>query len=201
MRTQTRTPTLLFSLWASCFLSSQALAFQASSVLPPSPDTQLVDLRLNTGFARQLQPVREGGYEAAQGEWISFQRWYAPAWRDVSLTLMTPLSPRVGLLWGLSTGERAAKYTVDPGLRLGLVFQTELSRQVSLSFKATHVLGGRLKERSCQANYGAITGHADVEVNCRLAASALAPRDTLNLMLNGRPDNATEFRAQVTYRF
>lgn len=169
--------------------------------LPDSVNTQFVDIRLNSGFARQLQPIRAGGYEAAQGDWISFQRWYAPTWRDTSMTWMTPLSPRLGLLWGLSTGERAAKYTVEPGLRVGAVFQTDVSRQLSFSFKALHVLGGRLKERSCQANYGAITGNAEVEVNCRLAASTLAPRDTLNLMLNGRPDNATELRLQVNYRF
>lgn len=169
--------------------------------LPESSRTELVDIGLNAGFTRQLQPIREGGYEAAQGEWISFQRWYAPSWRDTRVTWMTPLSPRLGLLWGLSTGERAAKYTVSPGLRLGAVYQADVSRQVSFSFKAMHVLGGRLKERTCQANYGALTVNADVEVNCRLAASTLAPSDTLNLMLNSRPDNAIELRLQLTYRF
>lgn len=182
-------------------LGALFLAVGQASALPASAGTQLVDIRLNPGFTRQLQPIREGGYEAAQGDWISFQRWYAPAWRDTSVTWMTPLSQSVGFLWGLSTGERAAKYTVAPGLRLGAVFQAEPQRHLVVSFKAMHVLGGRLKERSCQANYGPATGNADVEVNCRLAASTLAPSDTLNLMLNGRPDNATELRLQLNYRF
>lgn len=179
-------------------LVSQA---QAQSDTQVQTQTQLVDIRLNAGFARQLQPVRSGGYEAAQGDWVSFQRWYAPTWRDTSVTWMTPLSPHVGLLWGVSTGERAAKYTVAPGLRLGAVYQADLGRHTSLSFKAVHVLGGRLKERSCQANYGAISGDAEVEVNCRLAASTLAPSDTLKLMLGGKPDNATEVRLLLNHRF
>lgn len=196
---------VLFPVLGS-LLSAAALAQPAGdlarrwSTHAPTQGTQLVDIRLNPGFARQLQAIRAGGYENDGGDWVAFQPWYAPAWRDTSLTWMTPLSPRLGLMWGLSTGERAAKYTVEPGLRLGAVFQTEVSRNADVSFRAMHVLGGRLKEKTCQATYADLSDGA-VEVNCRLAAGTMAPSETLKQMLSGRPDNATELRLQLNYRF
>jgi hypothetical protein len=112
---------------------------------------------------------------------------------------MTQISPNVGLIWGASTGERAAKYSVAPGLHVGAIFQAEVSRHVFVSFRALRLVGGRIREKTCVADYGAIGGVQ--EVNCRLAASSMAPAETLKLLLNAKPDNANQISFQLNYRF
>ena len=70
-------------------------------------------------------------------------------------------------------------------MKLGFVLTSEPSRNAVFSLKATTVVGGDLRERPCSADYGAIGG--EQAVNCRLAASTLAPADTLQYLLQERP--------------
>jgi hypothetical protein len=147
--------------------------------------THLIELKQGSDLSRKVAGVQGAGFETAQGAWVSMQPWYSSRWTDSSITWMTQLHPGLGVIWGLGTGERGEKYRIDPSFKLGLLAQTELRKNAYLSFKATTVMGGRLRERACVADYGEIGGVQ--AVNCRLAASTLPPAETLKYLFNERP--------------
>jgi hypothetical protein len=49
----------------------------------------------------------------------------------------------------------------------------------------TTTVGGNLTEKSCQADYGVLGTYG---VNCRLAASEMAPEETLKYLVNAKPE-------------
>lgn len=153
-------------------------------------ETSLLELKPSSELSRKMGAYRNQGFESAGGAWVSFQPLYRPRWRDVGATWMTQLHPSWGLIWGLSTGERGAKYTISPGLKLGLVFRQPLGLHASWSVRATVIAGGRLKERSCLADYGDIGG--EQEVNCRLSATTLEPAETLRYLFDEKPPHRQE---------
>ncbi len=112
---------------------------------------------------------------------------------------MTPLTPHLGVIWGGSTGERGEKYTLAPSLKVGVVFQAAPTKNTVFSIKATTLLGGTLKEKSCRADYGDIGGVQ--EVNCRLAASTLEPAETLKYLVHEKPYNQNQIQIQLSLHF
>lgn len=161
--------------------------------------TQLVEVRQDSDLSRKLAQFRSGGFESAQGAWVSFHPWYSSTWQDTGMAWMTPLTPNLGVIWGGSTGERGEKYTLAPSLKIGAVFQAVPMKDTVFSIKATTLLGGTLKEKSCRADYGDIGGVQ--EVNCRLAASTLAPAETLKYLLHEKPYNQNKILIQLSHRF
>lgn len=160
-----------------------------------SAATYLVDVSQDSRLSRQIRSLQNGGFETADGQWVGFERWYASRWRDTKLSWMTQVNPNFGVTWGLSTGESAPKYTLAPGLQLGFIFQSQPHKNGHVAFSASTVLGGRLREKPCTANYGDIGG---VQlVNCRLAASVLEPAATLNYLYNDKPGSTFK----LTYRY
>lgn len=99
---------------------------------------------------------------------------------------MTQLSHSFGFIWGISTGENAEKYKIDPELTLGFVYRNKISKNSTFTISGTTFIKGNLKERTCVANYGDIGGIQTV--NCRLAASTLSPSETLNYLVNEKPN-------------
>ena len=160
--------------------------------------TQLIEVRQDSDLSRKLGQFRSGGFESSHGAWVSFHPWYSTAWKDTGIAWMTQLTPHLGLIWGGSTGEHGEKYTIAPSLKLGAVFQMEPLKNTTFSIKATTLLGGTLKEKSCSADYGDIGGVQ--EVNCRLAASTLEPAETLKYLLNDKPYNQNQILIQLTHR-
>ncbi len=161
--------------------------------------THLIEIKQDNGHSRRLDPLQQAGFESARGAWVSFNPWYSSAWKDTHVTLMTQLGSGLGVIWGAGTGERGAKYSISPSLRLGGVFRFELQKNTFVSFKATTLFGAQLKEKSCTANYGDIGGNQ--EVNCRLAASTLAPASTLPYLFNEQSGNKNQVLLQFTHRF
>ncbi|MFO0327620.1 MAG: hypothetical protein ACK53A_06425 [Gemmatimonadota bacterium] len=100
---------------------------------------------------------------------------------------------------GVSSGERGRKYEIEPGAKLGFVYHPQPTRSMSLSVRAPRILGGRLRERSCVANYGEIGGVQ--AVNCRLAASVLPPGQTLGYLFNDKPYNKDVSFVQFAWNF
>jgi hypothetical protein len=145
-------------------------------------NTGLIDVYVGSERSEAVSRLRSGGYELADGTEVRFDRWYSSNWRDLSFSFLTQITPGFGLIWGLSTGERGAKYRIAPALEVGLMLQIGLSRNSTLTFSASTKLGGLLQEQTCTADYGAIGGIQ--RVNCRLAASPLAPADTLDYLLH-----------------
>lgn len=160
--------------------------------------TALLDIQVRSTRSDMARDMARGGYELADGQWQSFRDWYAPTLPEVTALFMTQIAPRMGVIWGLSTGERGEKYRIDPALHLGFVAETELARNVTLSVGATAVLGGRFRESACVADYGAF---GSSPVNCRLAAGVIPPEETLAYLVNrsGWEDSHVFF--QLTWRF
>lgn len=161
--------------------------------------TYLIDIKQDNGHARRLNPLQPAGFESAQGAWVSFYPWYNSAWKDTHVTLMTQIGSEFGLIWGAGTGERGAKYTISPSLRVGGIYRVELQKNTFFSFKATTLLGAQLKEKSCTADYGDIGGSQ--EVNCRLAASTLSPANTMRYLFNEPSGNKNQVLLQLNHRF
>ena len=147
--------------------------------------TKLVEISQNNLLSRQMLNVSMGGFELAGGQRVGFDRWYKNTLQDTRVSWMTPITQDLGLIWGVSTGERGPKYSIDPSMKIGLVFNTSIDRKSRFSVKVSTVLGGRLQEKPCTADYGAIGGVQTV--NCRLAASEMPPAQTLSYLLNSLP--------------
>lgn len=169
-----------------------------SSIQHPS-QTHWVGIQFGSALSRQVSSLRGQGYELSGGQPVRFENWYRSNWKDLQLTWMTEINPKLGLLWGLGTGERGAKYRIDPSLQLGLIFQQPLSAQSAFSFRVSTRLGGRLKEKTCVADYGQIGGVQTV--NCRLAATELPPAETLKYLFNESPSDRLLFALRYEKKF
>lgn len=181
-------------------VSASAMAFQETAWrLEPVASTHWVEFSQGSELSRLGANYRAGGFESAAGQWVGFDRWYRPKWVDTRVTWMTQLTPALGVLWGVSTGERAEKYTIAPSLKLGVVYQIQTTSRSTFSLKATSVIGGRMKEQACTADYGDIGGVA--QVNCRLAATVMAPADTLKYLTNALPPDRNSVQIRYTFIF
>ena len=161
--------------------------------------TYLVDIRHGTRLSEEVSRLGRGGFELSGGSYLDLKRWYAQKWTEMRADFMTQVSEDIGILWGLSTGEWGAKYRIDPGFKVGLILQRRLTPSSALSVSFTTILGGRLREKTCVADYGEIGGVQ--EVNCRLAASTLAPSDTLKYVVNMKPPDHTWIGLRYQARF
>ena len=167
-------------------------AVSAQSELPP---INLIDIGQGAGLSGAAAGLGQGGYELADGTWQSFSGWYHTDVPEVHFEFLTPLSEDFGLIWGMGTGERAAKYIIDPSFRLGFIAQTKPTDNSVLSLTANTILFGQLMEQPCEADYGTIGGVQTV--HCRLAASELAPADTLQYLAYAEP---TRLRVSCNFR-
>ena len=157
--------------------------------------TSLVDVRQGSELSTLASSLGEGGYELQDGTWVSFDKWYHTDWPEVHVDFLTQFSAESGLLWGFSTGERGEKYEIQPGLKLGLITQTHLTPTSTLAFSVTTTIWGSFSELPCEADYGVFGSYT---VNCRLAATDMAPEDTLRYMIREKPSRlnlSLSFRA------
>jgi hypothetical protein len=164
--------------------------FRATHLTGASQGSSLSDLAKTLG---------NGGFETSAGSKVRLDKWYAAEWVDIRIDFMTQISPRFGVLWGISTGERGEKYTIDPSFKLGFLAVYPMSKASKLSFSVTTILGGRFQERSCTADYGDIGGVQ--AVNCRMAATELEPVQTLDYLVNQDPSNKNQLSLQYTINF
>ena len=147
--------------------------------------TYFLNIRQGTPLSDTVARLSIGSLALSTGGSIDFRRWYTPTFTEMRIDFMTQISQSVGFLWGVSTGEWGQKYHIAPALKLGTILQTQLTPLTSLSISFTSLFGGRLREKTCTADYGIIAGMQ--EVNCRLAASTMAPSDTLKYLVNMKP--------------
>ncbi len=151
--------------------------------------SQLTEIVQNNPLSKKASGFRDGHYELSTGDLQRFDDWFHPAFQDMRLSWLLPITPDWGIVWGIGTGERADKYTIAPSIKLGFVMDTPLSHRSRLSLSASTWLGGRMREKPCSAFYaefGAIKA-----VNCRLAASLLPPEETLNYSVFAIPEDRT----------
>ncbi len=157
--------------------------------------TLLLDARTGSSRAALAQDMAQGGYELSDGTEVDFVDWYSPRLPEMTVKLLTAMTPSFGMIWGVSTGERGEKYRIDPGIWLGFVYRHDLTTHSTVSLTASTLIGGDFREKTCQAYYQ-ITSSEET-VNCRLAASVLPPEDTLNFL--ERRTGLRESRAMLRY--
>jgi len=108
--------------------------------------SDLLDFRIGGRFSSVAQRLALGGYELAQGEYVSFDQWYTPRMREISVQFLTAVAPDMGVTWGFGTGERGAKYRIQPSLQIGFIYQKEVFPNGWLSFIFDGVIGGNFSE-------------------------------------------------------
>lgn len=191
----------LFIICMLCLMCRSALAQRSAfDFLPPPINTlasgssiwgatNLVEIKQGSESSDLINSYSRGGYETAYGYPVNFDRWYRPknGWVDSKLVFMTQFNDNFGLLWGVSTGEQGNKYSIAPGMKVGFVYRLPAYASGNLYIRATTVVGGNLREKSCIADYGEIGGVQ--EVNCRLAAGVDPPAETLKNLVNQKPYN------------
>lgn len=154
-------------------------------VSPSTQTTHLIGVQQSSALSREVSGFRSQQFNLSNGELVRFSHWYKTNWQELQLTWLTQINPQLGLIWGGGTGERGPKYRIAPSLQLGFLFEQPLSNQSAWSLRATTRLGGRLREKTCLADFGNIGGMQTV--NCRLAATHLPPEETLQYLLNEAP--------------
>lgn len=153
--------------------------------------THLIDFKQGSELSGKVSDSSAGGFETAQGNFVSFKQWYQTNWTDTKTVWMTEINPNLGVIWGFSTGEKAEKYEISRSVTIGFAYSTQIDKTSFLSIRGTTILGGNLREKTCTADYGDIGGIQ--EVNCRLAASPLPPSETLMYLFNDKPLNKDLF--------
>lgn len=161
-------------------------------------DTYLLDVYAGSARSDLARGLRSGGYDLRGGGAIEFDDWYKPRLPDLTVLMLTELSPNFGFNWGLSSGEVADKYRISPAVHVGFTVQTELFPNATLSLTIQTLLGGRLREKKCIADYEE-EGISDV--NCRLAASLLPPEETLYYLLDVSAQAETRITLRLLFRF
>ena len=160
---------------------------------------ELLDFRLGGRFTSVADSLASGGFELAQGEYVSFDDWYSPKFREISVRFLSIQSPNLGLTWGFGTGERGEKYRIHPSIELGFIYQKELFPNGWLTFLADFVIGGSFLERTCTADFGRIGGVQTV--NCRYAAKPIEPSETLKFLEKKRGYKNSRAALIFEYRF
>lgn len=176
-------------------------AAQASNFLSTGhsflQSTYLIEISQESPLSQKAKALSFGGFETSGGDWVGFGRRYSARWHDTRLSWMTQINPHFGVIWGLSSGERAEKYVISPGVRLGFLFQTQPAKNRFFTVSASTILGGRLQEKTCTADYGEIGGVQ--QVNRRLAASLLEPAETLKYLYNEKPESSLQVRYRLSF--
>ncbi|PZO17277.1 MAG: hypothetical protein DCF26_10000 [Burkholderiales bacterium] len=159
----------------------------------------MIEIRQGSDLSSQVRHLKGQGFESSGGERVDFSAWYSSNWTDMRATWMTQLSPNTGFIWGLGTGENGRKYSISPSLKLGLIHRANIDRRTVLTLRATTTLGGRLREKSCTADYGEIGGVQ--AVNCRMAASPLEPAETLRYLFNETSRDQHQISVSLSHAF
>ena len=161
--------------------------------------TDLVELSqssMGSRIAAQFRLLE--GYTTLGGQEVSFDRWYSTRWRDTRVAWMTRFHPEWGVIWGFGTGEKGAKYRIDPSLKLGVVHHVKWGPRSEWSFKVSTVWGGWFRESTCQAQFSEVGG--DI-YNCRLAHTTLSAAESLRQLVIEPPADRLEWVIRYQYPF
>lgn len=192
--------TLLYCVGlCSMSLSSQAqVLFEFDNLNKSTSSTYLISLQQGTQLSEEVKGFKNVQYESSEGNVISLKAMYTPKIQNIRALFLTSFDENSGLLWGFTTGERAQKYTIDPSITLGWIQRWTPYKRHSITLKAIATYGGKLKEHTCLADYGDIAGLQTV--NCRLAATVIAPEESLAFLENKRPKE-NKISVEWTYMF
>lgn len=182
-------------MWVALVLGFSAAQLRAQGFLE---DTVLAGL-YRSGNSEVVLKVSGEKALLSDGSKVSLEQWYSSGIKDLNVTLLTTVDDSFGVLWGFGLGESGAKFRIDPSLTLGFVYKQDLGRASTLSLRVSTVLGGRLTEWPCTADYGLIGGVQ--KVNCRMASSILPPAETLEYLFDDPPHEQVQISLTYEFRF
>lgn len=189
---------LLFAGLAASFASTARPA-EAGPVFDLLESTYLVGVHEGSRLSDVPFRASTESYELSDGTRVDLEKWYGRKSVDMRFDFLTQTGPKSGILWGFGTGERGKKYKIEPAFRVGLIAIAQPTPMLTFSLSLTTTLGGRLRERTCTADYGPIGGVQ--VVNCRLAASTLEPAETLKYLWRAKPADHTRLGVRVQLQF
>jgi len=64
--------------------------------------THLIDFKQGSELSGKVSDSSAGGFETAQGNFVSFKQWYQTNWTDTKTVWMTEINPNLGVIWGFS---------------------------------------------------------------------------------------------------
>jgi len=179
----------MFARLFALALATVSMAFAAhgqgrhfDGASPFVAQTQLVGLSfdgMNSGIVRQ---AAASGFELSSGAVVDLSAWYSPRLPNLTAVFSTEIRPGLSMIWGGSLGESGAKYSLGPSGVIGFSMRRPVGRNAQIVLQAHGKFGGALTETPCVGDYGALGGVQTV--NCRLAASALPPAQTLGYLWN-----------------
>ena len=162
-------------------------------------NTFLLDAYIGSHRSSVASELRKGGYELSGGGYIDFRNWYSPKFPDATILFLNQVSPDFGIIWGFSTGESGEKYRISPAFQLGFVFQYVPFEDAILSISTVYPIFGNMTEETCRADYGSLGGVQ--EVNCRLAASIIPPKESLDYLVRIRGEADAKISIRFTLSF
>ncbi|MDZ7906776.1 MAG: hypothetical protein U5N55_14145 [Cypionkella sp.] len=139
--------------------------------------TSLRGLSLDGLNAQKVRQAARGSYELSGGGAVKLAKWYSPDFPNLSASFETNIGHGVSVIWGGSLGESGAKYRLGPSAVVGFALRRPAGRNATFNLEVIGHVGGDLFEDLCVADYGSLGGVQPV--NCRLAATALPPKKTL----------------------
>lgn len=187
------------ALLAIAFVAPAHAERLGSDIFAWPANIHIIEMQQGSALSVRASSLASGGYELADGRYQAFRGWYSSSWPDMHITWLGQVTKDFGLIFGVSTGERGKKYTIDPSVKLGFIAQAMNGRNTTITLQATTILGGMLREKTCTADYGEIGGTQ--EVNCRLAATTMQPADTLTYLVKEKPANRVHITLSVNWKF
>jgi hypothetical protein len=187
------------SLVLSCAIALSSVGAAPGHAQELWHDTSLLSVSFGSARSLAARALGRGGYELADGTPIDLWNWYRPKHLDVTVTFLRRFTSDLGLIWGLSTGEHAPKYQIDPALHLGFAWRHAVSAKGTVSVTVIVPFWGQMREGLCTADYGGIGGVQSV--NCRLAASELPPAETLNYIVTMRGLEDARLTLRLSWQF
>ncbi|WP_302174538.1 hypothetical protein [uncultured Hydrogenophaga sp.] len=193
-------PCCLPAIAAAWMCAAPAQAFEVLAAPEARLSTRLFDVTVRSELSQKVRGFRDQSYELSAGAVAPLEDWYRPrTLPDTVFRFLTPFGPDNGLVWGFGTGERGRKYRIDPSIHVGWAHQTWLSPRTRVGLQVSAQIGGRMRERTCTADYGEIGGVA--AVNCRLAATEMPPEQTLAFLSNTGPERRIRLNLSFSHSF
>jgi hypothetical protein len=162
-------------------------------------NTHILSVQQGSYLSDKMRGITTSGFELQNGNWQSFDKFYRVKWTDTSIKLLTQATPKLGIIWGLSTGEQSKRHQIDPSLTLGFHYLHPVSRQSYFTTNFQYKFGGHLRESACVADYGEVMGTH--QVNCRLAHTMLSPQETLAYLMREKPMDQLNLQIKWSYQF
>ena len=101
-------------------------------------DMELVGVGVG-GLSSLAAKLRRGTGGLSDGSRYSFARYYSSDFKDLRITMLSPINSNFGIIWGFGTGESGEKYHIEPSVKIGFLATQPVGDNGLLSLSASAV--------------------------------------------------------------